>query len=77
MRKAAISPDALFKTIDWKLLREQKTALLDLLADFADAGIPEEVPALDGLVHLIDGIQDCAYNCGYGTEDEIFGEKAE
>lgn len=47
--------------IDWALLREQKAWLLSLNNEYAD-----------GIVHLLDAVQDQAYEQGV-TEEEIFG----
>lgn len=50
-------------SIDWKLLREQKMVLLVL--------------EKDGIVGLIDNIQDSALKSGQWTEEEIFGPAEE
>ena len=52
---------------DWKLLREQK-ALLLLLACDADYAV------LDGVIHMIDDIQDRAVANGDATKAEVFGK---
>lgn len=56
---------------DWKLLREQKTLLL-VLTQGGRTSI-EEAELLDGLVNLIDNIQDAALDNGEATELEVFG----
>lgn len=48
--------------IDWGLLREQKLWLLT-----------QESPHADGLIHLIDAVQDQAVATGSATEIEVFG----
>lgn len=65
-----MTPDEaqLFLSIDWALLRQQKAALLEIIFQ----GTPYE-DQLDGLVHLIDAIQDQSVQCGI-PEAEIFGE---
>jgi hypothetical protein len=53
-------------SINWALLREQKTWLLNQPV-CAEA---------DGLVNLIDALQDGAVDAGV-SEDVVFGEQAE
>jgi len=53
-------------SINWALLREQKTWLMNQPV-CAEA---------DGLVNLIDALQDGAVNDGV-SEDVVFGEQAE
>ena len=48
--------------INWALLREQKLWLLT-----------QESPHADGLIHLIDAVQDQAVATGSATEIEVFG----
>lgn len=57
--------------IDWKLLRKQKRALLRLAMD----GKPVSKKVADGLINLIDSIQDSHVACGSATEHEVFGGK--
>lgn len=61
--------------IDWELLRKQKVWLL-LLARKAfnnpDAWTDEDREMFDGLINLIDGIQDYAIDNGDATEQEVF-----
>lgn len=52
---------------DWKLLREQKALLLRLACDDGYA-------VLDGVIHMIDDIQDRAVANGDATEAEVFGK---
>lgn len=56
---------------DWKLLREQKTLLLVLVQGGRTS--VEEAQLLDGVVNLIDAIQDAALDSGEATELEVFG----
>ena len=51
---------------DWEILREQKALLMRLACD-ADYAV------LDGVIHMIDGIQDRAVAHGFATEAEVFG----
>jgi hypothetical protein len=54
-------------TIDWALLRQQKAWLLRHTG----------VDAAEGLVNLIDRIQDTALADGVASEIEIFGKEFE
>lgn len=56
---------------DWKLLREQKNLLLVLVQGGRTS--VEEAHLLDGVVNLIDVIQDAALDSGEVTELEVFG----
>ena len=62
---------------DWKLLREQKEHLVEILMD-EDEIIrlrysPAHKASLDGILHLIDGLQDeAACKIGYTA---VFGEE--
>ena len=58
--------------IDWALLRKQKITLLRFVA-FADGG-SEARADLEGIVNLIDSIQDDAVDNGIATELEVFGD---
>lgn len=51
-----------FNSIDWSLLRAQKLWLLEQNCEHAD-----------GLVHIIDAIQDQAVSNGIASELEVFG----
>jgi len=50
--------------LDWVLLRRQKEWLLQQPTG----------PEANGLVHLLDAIQDEAVASGEASEDEVFGE---
>ena len=54
---------------DWKLLREQKRALVAC----AMHGTPIPMQHLDGLTHFIDAFQDDAVDQGNATVEEVFG----
>jgi hypothetical protein len=73
------------KNIDWKLLREQKVTLVGLRAVFisattlrpklskTDRAVYEEaIPALSGIIHLIDALQDFAVDVMGLTDKEVF-----
>jgi hypothetical protein len=59
--------------IDWKLLREQKTTLIYL--GVKNTLTDHEKLAVNGIIHLIDGLQDEAVNSGTATEEEVFGSE--
>jgi hypothetical protein len=54
------------KRIDWKLLREQKQFLLDIIS--CEEGIPK-IQHLRGIVHLLDALMD------YASDDMGLGDK--
>ena len=57
---------AVLENTDWKLLREQKQALVNVTYNL-------DVPDLEGLVSWIDAIQDAAVKEGFATNEEVFG----
>jgi hypothetical protein len=65
--------------IDFRELRKQKQQLLDLMADAKALGGEHVKKAenLEGLVHLIDAIQDHAVNYEGLPEREVFDLEAE
>ena len=65
-----VEPDQMpiCKSMDWKLLREQKAELLNRIDDS---------DLLMGIVHLIDGIQDHAVDVLGYDEKEIFNLEQE
>jgi hypothetical protein len=58
----------MFETIDWELLRLQKQWLLGL-RDLGEAGEMSE-----GLVSLLDALQDHAVESGAVSELDVFGQ---
>lgn len=56
-----MTPTQLLRGIDWAELREQKLKLLT------------NPNSDDGLICLIDAIQDCALDNEIATEEEVFG----
>lgn len=58
--------------IDFEALREQKMVLLKIANRTQN---PENRDALDGIVHLLDAVQDQVVNSGQLTEAQVFGEK--
>jgi hypothetical protein len=67
------TPQFMFE-IDWELLREQKEKIIDLADDEEHKRFtPEEITVFDGIIHLIDAIQDYAVDeCEFPTQ-EVFG----
>ena len=55
--------------ISWGLLRKQKKTLLKVIMDTRDS---EEKTDLDGILGLLDYIQDEAVETGIATEKEVF-----
>lgn len=56
--------------VDWKLLREQKEALVLHMMN----GTPIRMAHLDGIIHFIDAFQDYTVDNGDATELEVFGD---
>lgn len=61
-------PD-LFKNIDWGMLRKQKLSLLAAQEYFENKHVAEVATDLQGIINLIDGLQDTAVDV-YGFEEE-------
>lgn len=61
-----------FNQVGWKLLREQKQILLELIDDEIMKEYERE--ALIGILNLLDEFQDTAVDEGYATEQEVFGD---
>jgi hypothetical protein len=59
----------IFNNIDWKLLREQKSTLIQMSED-EHPGIKQE--ALIGIINLLDSFQDTAVSEGYAKVEEVF-----
>jgi hypothetical protein len=57
--------------IDWELLRKQKDYLAAMASD--KDRLTSEIKILDGVIALIDYIQDDAVSHGKATEHEVFG----
>lgn len=56
--------------IDWEFLREQKEYLENEAANDNEVG-----HIYEGLLGLVDALQDAAIKDGYATEQEVFGEQ--
>jgi hypothetical protein len=61
--------------IDWELLRRQKLRLIEILDAKPPSITLEQRESLDGIVFLIDAIQDDAVDTNKATEVEVFGEQ--
>lgn len=62
--------EVLFRNMDWKLLREQKVHLLNVLS--TEVLLPEEYDALEGILHLIDAVQDHAVDILNYDTNKVF-----
>lgn len=63
--------------IDWVLLRRQKEWLFKLTNEISsnpDAWTDNDFDCADGLLYLLDTIQDYAVDNGDATEFEVFGD---
>ena len=58
--------------IDWPLLHAQKGTLFNAIAN-TQLREPEFTKAADGILHLLDAMQDEAVDSGQVTEEEVFG----
>lgn len=64
--------ESVMKDVDWELLREQKAFLFNEANNNRDA---EEV--CEGLLNLLDNIQDAVVVDGIASMEEVFGEPAQ
>ena len=58
--------------VDWALLRQQKDALVDMADD--EDRLTSEIEVLDGVIALLDSLQDAAVRLGKASQLEVFGE---
>lgn len=61
--------------INWEMLRAQKEILLGMAMRVDHP--PYETLALDGIINLLDAIQDEAVDSGIADEVTVFGFKSE
>ena len=61
--------ERVIRGIDFKLLREQKRGILDHIKCHTEK---ELIEPLDGIINLIDAIQDAVVVDGIATEKEVF-----
>lgn len=64
------------RRIDYPLLKDQKLQLLELsrLGKTSDLFTQEDDDALDGIISLLDELQDAVVKDGIKTEEEVFGK---
>jgi hypothetical protein len=66
------------KRIDWRLLREQKRYLLELSSPLIGIFTEKEYNAFEGIINLLDSIQDYAVDeCGIDENDVFNFEQIE
>lgn len=65
-------PQALFVKLNWALLREQKEYCINEANNR-----PEVAHIYDGLINLLDALQDCAVDEKLVPEIKVFGEPHE
>ena len=64
------------ENIDFKALKEQKRILIDMIMDWGkadDEGQRNDAQEVEGVVYLLDAIQDEVVELGLRTEKEVFG----
>ena len=66
---------AFLEKIDWKLLRDQKAILLAMVTELEEKE-PARSQTLQGIIHLIDSIQDFAVDKAGTPERTVFGKLA-
>lgn len=62
--------------MNWEMLRDQKVWLLNLWNEMRknpNAWTDTDREMLDGIINMIDGVQDYAIDNGNATEYEVFG----
>jgi hypothetical protein len=59
--------------IDFKLLRKQKRVLISLASDKRTS--KSRVDALEGIINLLDHMQDAAVESGAASEHTVFGSE--
>ncbi len=68
-----MTPYELLRNIDYELLRLQKQQLLGLVTSEFSPINPDQHAAIEGIITLIDSIQDCAVDNEIFSESEVFG----
>ena len=68
--------EEIIKGLDFELLRQQKLDVLNHIR-FLNGSLSDEyvqtVGSLDGIIHLIDAIQDAVVEDGIKTDVDVFG----
>ena len=62
-------------TPDWKLLRQQKLHLLEILDDKKSNVTAEQRQSIEGLINFLDSVQDAAVTSKLYTEEDVFGKE--
>ena len=65
--------ESIVKKIDYPLLAQQKEGLLDYIRRNRGSIMSDQIELLNGLVCLLDEIQDAVVEDGIKTEKEVFG----
>lgn len=60
--------------VDWELLRKQKLHLLEILSDENSNVTAEHHASIEGIVSLLDSIQDGVVDTGKLSAKKVFGE---
>lgn len=63
------TPNEIVEQMDWALLREQRNYCVNEAANNAEAA-----PIYEGLVALIEALQDSAYENRFASYEEVFGD---
>lgn len=63
--------------VDWRLLKKQKLALVDIVIADPEGRSAEEIAALEGVINLIDALQDAVIEDGLFSIDDVFGGEEE
>ena len=65
----------IIESLDFKLLREQKAELVAYTCYNRSSMSAKRVGAIDGIINMLDSIQDAVVRDGIKTEEEIFGKE--
>ena len=69
------SAETLISKIDLEMLKRQKAILINMIEDWTQCSDPDQRKdgeEMEGLLSLLDSIQDQAVEYGYGKEDVIY-----
>ncbi len=65
----------IIEKLDFKLLREQKAELIAYTYYNRTSMPVKRVGAIDGIINMLDSIQDAVVQDGIKTEEEVFGKE--
>ena len=71
-QKAKGNTMKMFETMDWAMLRKQKMTLIDTVERLDDESTEKDYEDLQGIICLIDAVQDAGVDGGYATKKEVF-----